>query len=283
MPRYILSRYILTLVVLTLSITQLANASELYSLDSAITSNSSIYRLNQTTGAEALVGPVGPAFAFPGDLTSDTHLGTFRIWSPDITNNNLIKIDPTTGAGSVVGPFSTPGGAVKMVSLAFDPVTSTMYGNTALSFNGSPDRLFRIDPSTGASVPIGDIGFNDVFALGFSQAGKLYGVSNAAHQLLLIDTTLGSGGAIGPVTPQSVFDLATRPEDGAAFIVDSGTTGVGTNSLYRLDLNTGGTGLIGPHTATHNMVGLAFGPVPEPATFTLFAFAATLLTLRRKR
>jgi hypothetical protein len=276
-------RYIFSLFVLTLSITQLARASELYSLDSAVTSNSSIYRLSQTTGAEALVGPVSPAFAFPGDLTSDTNPGTFRIWSPDINSNTLLKIDPTTGAGSVVGPFSTASGVVKMVSLAFDPVTSTMYGNTSVSFGGSPDRLFRIDPNTGASVPIGDIGFNDVFALGFSQAGKLYGVSNATHQLLLIDTTLGSGGIIGPVTPQSVFDLATRPEDGTAFIVDSGTTGVGTNSLYRIDLNTGGTGLIGPHTATHNMVGLAFGPVPEPGSFTLLAFGATLLTFRRKR
>jgi hypothetical protein len=260
-----------------------ALASDLYSLDSALTSNSSIYKLNQSTGAETLVGPVGAAFTFPGDLASDTHTGTFRIWAPDITNNNLLKIDPTTGAGSVVGPFSTPGGAVKMVSIAFDPVTSTMYGNTSFGFGGNPDRLFRIDATTGASVPIGDIGFNDVFALGFSQAGKLYGVSNATHQLILIDTTLGSGGAIGPVAPTSIFDLATRPEDGAAFVVDSGTIATGTNSLYRIDLNSGATGLIGPQTTVHNMVGLAFGPVPEPATLTLFAFGATLLTFRRKR
>jgi len=229
------------------------------------------------------VGPVGPAFAFPGDLASDANPGTFRIWSPDITNNNLIKIDPTTGAGSLIGPFSTPGGAVKMVSLAFDPLTSTMYGNTAFGFGGNPDRLFRIDPNTGASVPIGDIGFNDVFALGFSQAGKLYGVSNATHQLLLIDTSTGAGGVIGPVAPTSIFDLATRPEDGAAFVVDSGTIATGTNSLYRIDLNTGGTGLIGPHTVVHNMVGLAFGPtIPEPSSIILIALGVACLGLRRK-
>ncbi|HEV8293248.1 MAG TPA: PEP-CTERM sorting domain-containing protein, partial [Tepidisphaeraceae bacterium] len=147
-------------------------------------------------------------------------------------------------------------------------------------FGGSPDHLFRIDPNTALSTPIGaGIGFDNVFALGFSQAGKLYGISNTSHQLLLIDTTLGTGGAVGPVAQLSVFDLATRPEDGAAFIVDSGT-----NSLYRIDLNTGGTGLIGAHLAPHNMVGLAFGPaVPEPATFALLAIGAAIATLRRRR
>jgi len=256
-------------------------ASDLYSLDSPAGSGT-IYKLNQSTGAETLVGPVGAAFTFPGDLTSDTHLGTFRIWAPDITSNTLLKIDPTTGAGTPNGLFTAPTGApIKMVSLAFDPVTSTMYGNTSLSFDGSPDRLFRIDPTTGVSTLIGaGIGFNDVFALGFNNAGKLYGVSNATHQLLLIDTTLGTGGIVAPVGPTTIYDIATRPEDGTTFAVNAGT-----NELYKLDLSTGATTLVGPHTSpTHNMVGLAFGPaVPEPATFTLFALGAALASFRRRR
>jgi hypothetical protein len=252
-------------------------ASELYSLDSS--APASIYRLNQTTGAEALIGPVG-AFAFPGDLTSDTSPANFRIWSPDITSNTLLKIDPLTGAATPIGTFLTPaGGPVKIVSIAFDPTTSTMWGNTSQGFDGNPDRLFRIDPNTAQSIPVGNaIGHNNVFALGFTQTGKLYGVSDVTDQLIGIDTTLGTGTAIGPTGLNAIFDIASRPEDDAMFAVDALT-----NSLYRMDVNTGGTGLIGAHTSAHNMVGLAFGPVPEPGTFALLAIGAGLATLRRRR
>jgi len=271
------------IIVLTLSLcANLSLASDLYSLDSHGTGDGAIYKLNQSTAAETLVGPVGAAFAFPGDLASDTHLGTFRIWAPDITSNTLLKIDPTTGAGTPVGLFTGPTGApIKMVSLAFDPVTSTMYGNTSLGFDGSPDRLFRIDPATGVSTLIGaGIGFNNVYALGFNNAGKLYGVSDATHQLLLIDTTLGTGAIVGPVGPGSIYDIATRPEDGTTFAVNAAT-----NELYKLDLGTGGTTLVGAHTIpAHNMVGLAFGPaVPEPTSITLLTLGAAFAFIRRKR
>ncbi len=187
-----------------------------------------------------------------------------------------------TGLGTPVGTFQTATGApVKIVSLAFDSTTGTMYGNTAVGFGATADQLYSINPNTAASAPIGNaIGFNSVFALGFNNSGKLYGVAQATEQLILIDTTLGTGGAIGPVTPTSIFDIATRPEDGVTFAVNAFT-----NELYKLDLGTGGTTLVGPHTTpTHNMVGLTFGPaVPEPATITLVAVGAALVAFRRRR
>src|SRR4051794_6802939 len=75
------------LIVLAISLcARPALASDLYSLDSNAASGT-IYKLNQSTAAETLVGPVGAAFTFPGDLASDTNLGTFRIWAPDINSN----------------------------------------------------------------------------------------------------------------------------------------------------------------------------------------------------
>ena len=100
-------------VLIVLSISLFANptsASDLYSLDSHGANDGTIYKLNQSTAAESLVGPVGPAFGFPGDLASDTHISTFRIWAPDITSNTLLKIDPTTGLG-------TPGKALRISEL----------------------------------------------------------------------------------------------------------------------------------------------------------------------
>jgi len=270
------------LFVLALSIfVQPASASNLYSLDSG-GAGGTIYTLNQSTAAETLVGPVGGPFTFPGDLASDTNLGTFRIWSPDITTQSLLKIDPLTGIGTPVAAFKTPAGApVTMVSLAFNSITGRMFGNTSTAYSGEADRLYSIDPNTAISTPIGGgIGFDNVFALGFSTVGKLYGVSNNTHQLLEIDTSLGTAGVVAPVAPTSIFDIASRPEDGTTFAVNAFT-----NELFKLDLNTGTTTLVGVHTVpTHNMVGLAFGPaVPEPATLTLLAVGAAVTLIRRRR
>src|SRR5205807_2267997 len=146
-----------------------------------------------------------------------------------------------------------PAGApVKMVSLAFNSSTGTLYGNTSTGFGAAADQLFRIDPNTALSAPIGNaIGFNAIFALGFNNAGKLYGVTHeATSQLLLIDTSTGTGGFVANVGPSSIFDIATRPEDDVTFAVNAFS-----NELYKLDLNTGATTLVGAHTVpTHNMV-----------------------------
>ena len=275
-------RFRCALIVLVLSLLVAPTfASDLYSLD-APAAPGTIYKLNQSTAAETLVGPVGAAFTFPGDLASDTNLGTFRIWAPDITSSTLVKIDPTTGAGTPVGLFTLATGApVKITSLAFNSTTGAMFGTTSSFYSGEADRLYSINPSTGSSTPIGAaVGFTNVFALGFDSGGKLFGVSNDTHQLLDISTVTGAGALVGPVAPASIFDIATRPEDGVTFAVDAFT-----NQLYKLDLTTGGTTLVGTHTSpTHNMVGLAFGPaVPEPATFALFGIGAVLATLRRRR
>src|SRR2546430_831113 len=57
------------LIVLSLSLAaSFSLASDLYSLDPHGASDGVIYKLNQSTAAETLVGPVGPAFGFPGDL-----------------------------------------------------------------------------------------------------------------------------------------------------------------------------------------------------------------------
>jgi hypothetical protein len=138
-------------------------------------------------------------------------------------------------------------------------------------------------PAPAQSPPIGAaVGFTNIFALGFNNTGKLYGVSNDTHQLLLIDTTLGSGSLVAPVAPvapTSIFDIATRPEDSTTFAVNAFTS-----ELFKLDLGTGATTLVGPHTAPHNMVGLAFGPaVPEPTSLILLLVGASCTLIRRKR
>lgn len=259
-----------------------AEASTLYAVNySGVTP---LYTLDQSTGAATTVGG---SITDVGDLTS----GSGMLWgvSPLSTNgDNLIRINPATGAVMSTTPImNAAGGVVDIVSLAYDPVTNVLYGNTSFAYDGSPDTLYTIDPTTGMATLTGGIGFNDVYALGFDQTGALFGVATDANGstngLIGIDTSTGAGSSIATLSTYYNFDIASRPEDNMMFLVDSGT-----ESLYTLDTSTGAETLVGPWNGPTNLVGLAFlsggTSVPEPATLTLFLFgAAGLGFARRKR
>lgn len=246
-------------------------ASTLYGVNKSGTPGLT-YTLDQATGATALVGSTG--YDFPGDLASDTRTGSYRIWAPDITTNTLIKIDPATGVGTAVAPFNSND---KIVSMAFDITTGKLYGTSAQGFGAAGDQLYEIDPNTAATTLIGTLGVNNVYALAFNNVGKLYGVGEDRRALFLISTSTGAANLVAPIALDHVYDIATRPEDNVTFAVDTGTS-----ALYTLDLNTGATALVGGYAAS-NVVGLAFSPVPEPATLALVAVGGLVALRRRAR
>ena len=244
-----------------------ALASDLLGVDSG---GDGTHKFDQGTGASGLIGPNG--YDFIGDLTSDTRAGSERVWGTDLTTNTLVRIDPTNGAGSPVGVFTAPN---TIVSLAFDITTGKMYGTTSLGFGDADgDDLYEIDPGTGAAMHIGALGINDVWALCFDNAGKLYGVGNGRQALFTISTLDGSVGLVAEL-PGMIFDIATRPEDGVTFMVNSST-----NTLSMLDLTNGATNPVGLYTAG-NVVGLAF--IPEPATVGLLILGGLLAVRRRNK
>jgi hypothetical protein len=249
-----------------------ASASELFGVN--FPDATPLFSLNQSSGALTSIGTTG--FTDIADLTSD--LQTETLWGIDSKTNRLLTINPQTGAASVAAQLDSPN---PIVSIAFDPVTRKLYGNTAVAFGSTRgDALYAIDPTTGATTLKGLIGFAHVYALGFDEHGKLYGVSDFSKQLLSINPGTGVGMALFTLSLNAVFDLATRPEDDVMFLADSTT-----NSLYTLTTADGMTEKVGDYGSTTNIVGLAFlMPGPTPIVyFSLGVGLAVLVKLRRGR
>lgn len=246
-------------VLAVLSLSQFANASTLYGIEFA--SGTGFYGVDQSTGAVSLIGNTGNTAT--GDLTSNL---TNTIWTPDMTNDALLTVNPATGAiSSSVAIHDVTGGLLPIVSLAWDPVTKVLYGNTSVGFGSTTnDALYSIDPTTGNASLVGTIGFNTVYALGFDNNGTLYGVSNDRGDLITIDTSTGAGSLVNAIQLSAVFDLAFRPEDNTMFVADSGTS-----SLYTMDPTNGNATLVGAYGGNPNVVGLAFLSVPEPSSLML--------------
>ena len=249
------------------SMVSIATGSVLYGSTNDGAASEVIYTINQGNGLASALG--GSGFDSPLDLTSDWRAASYRIWAANTNSNQLVEIDPGTGAGSAVGSFGTP---TNMESLAFDPITGRLYGITV------DDVLFGIDTATANSTFIGAVGFGSVFALAFDLAGTLYGVADVGNQVIQINTATGAGTAIATADADGITDIAARPEDGVMFAVE--TPG---DTIRTLNLATGQTALVGPYDAgVEFMVGLAFSPIPEPATSVLLAFGM-MAVLRRRR
>ena len=127
----------------------------------------------------------------------------------------------------------------------------TLYGS-AYQGNGGAATLYEIDPSTGAPILIGPIGFNSVGAMDFHPTtGVLYGVgqrpADGVDVLITIDPIGGAGTEVGPLvnTVPGVghWDLSFR-SDGTLFL-DTFDGATGFCSLFEVDLGSGLATLVG--------------------------------------
>lgn len=265
-----------SLAIATLAcITGNASASLLYGVQ--FDQTTPLFAIDQGTGAIGVIGNTG--FADVADLTSDPLTG--RLWGVEISQGRLLTFDPRSGSTTHTVQIDIP---QPIVSLAFDPLTRTLYGNTAVGFGTtSSDVLYRIDATTGHATLVGTIGENRVYALGFDQNGTLYGVSDQSKTLMSISTATGQGTDVMSFAMSGatvVYDLATRPQDNAMFVADTETF-----SLYRVNPVTATVDLVGPYGSDTNIVGLAFlTTVPEASTWLTMALGLTgLFSLRRRR
>jgi hypothetical protein len=234
-----------------------------------------LYIADQATGA---LSAVGGALANIGDLTSSGN----ALYGVTLGgNNSLVRIDQATG--SVLSTVAITGTrAGEITSIAYDIVTGRFFGNTTPGFgDAAGDRLYQIDPLTGAAALIGAVGFSDVFGLAFDNSGKLFGVEENTGNFISIDAATGAGSLISALGKSTGwYDLAARPEDNVMFISQAAD-----EQLYTIDLTTGSTTLVGAYNLSSNIAGLAFlSGVPEPATWAMMmaGFGCVGFSMRRR-
>ena len=137
-------------------------------------------------------------------------------------------MDPLTGGTTSVGPL----GFGRVEGLAFDPLSTTLYGADADS-----GQLLTIDTGTGAGTAVGSIGFTEVYGLAFDpNAGVLYGVAGPSAHLLTIDPVSGAGTLVGPTGLPTIRGLAFDAAGGTLYGIQ--TQGI-VSRLAMLDPSTG--------------------------------------------
>jgi len=249
-----------------------AQATQLYGADFG--PPGVFYGIDTATGVASPVGPMGNTDV--GDLTSDTRAGG-PIWGIDLSANELLTFDAATAGITSVVPIT--GSRAPITSIAFDPVTGVLYGNDTLAFGGGAGELYTIDPFTGAAASVGATGFDNIFALGFDQSGRLFGIDETTDEFLSISTATGMATSIGATGLGFSFDIASDPITGIMYLVDTGAA-----TLFTVDTGTAAVTAVGgwgPDAV--NIAGLAFAPIPIPGALPLMLAGLGALGYLKRR
>jgi DNA-binding beta-propeller fold protein YncE len=279
-----MNRY--SLCLLTILLAAPAHAGTLYGVTAG--NPGALHTINTSNGATtpvATLGGAGPQTHWSGLEFYKGLLYGIGFDNTGVTNNPLaqfVSIDPVTGATTIIAP--TPNTNVDegyYYALAVNAATGVFY-----SYNDAENQLYSIT-TAGVFTPIGGTAGLDWFD-GFAfdpGSGLLYGVGNAedpSFRLYTINTGTGDQTLIGSlgVTLGEFAGLAIDPGTSTLYLAESG---LGTTNFYTVDRATGAATLFGSDTGL-NFTGLAYDPVPEPATLALTGSAfGALLWLRRRR
>jgi hypothetical protein len=138
--------------------------------------------------------------------------------------------------------------------------------------------LFTIDPGSGASTNLGDIGFSSAGDLAFN--GGEFFLASTSNELVRIELgTSPTGTAVGPFGFVDVFGLATG-DDGILY-------GVAGTQVFSVNTMTGAGTLVSSFSGQGLTTGFGSSfiteAIPEPSTVTLVATGLAALAIRRRR
>lgn len=198
--------------------------------------------------------PAGASTVGNGGLIEPYFGGDFAfgvLWALS-NNNGVVAIDPNTGLSSPIG------NAVKLTGhtwtgLAFDPVSSTMFG---ISTNGTVGQLYTINLGTAQATPLVALSgqANVPIWLAINNQGEMYTLDIATDALYRINPSTGATTLVGPI------GFATGFAQDADF---DPTTNVLYAGLYNTVENTTQLRSISTTTGASTFIGIMGGGVSE--------------------
>lgn len=236
----------------------------------AVDSSRALYEIDMSTGTKTSIGTVSSNASTTAGLAYDAASGTMYLSSTG--NDSLFTLDLATGAATLVGAYGDS--TIVMHGLEWDSSTGTLYG-----VSGSTNQnTYRINTTTGVATAFGSTGLSSFNNLGYNSAtDTMYMTNSGTDSFYSFNRTTGSPTLIGALGgPTNPNGLAYNSDNGLMYLVDNST-----DSLYTVNLGTGAATLIGS-TGSGNLLGLAYVPVPEPASMAVLGLGAAAL-LRRKR
>jgi hypothetical protein len=162
-----------------------ARAQVFYTVENA---SDTLYTLDVSTLTITPVGPLGVSYNF-GDLAFDPSTATMYMtdgWGAGLSvPSSLYTVNLATGAATLVGSM----GVNSVFALAYDPLTSKLYGATSTI---SPFSFVEIDRTTGAATVIGSPG-NSIDGMTFlGSNGTIVGLEAGVGLLHMIDPGTGT-------------------------------------------------------------------------------------------
>lgn len=223
-----------------------AGAQILYGIDR---SGDQLVTINRSTGAGAVVGPLGIAANSAGADFDNSGVLWALIDPESSTESNLYTIDTGTGAATFVVTLDRQ---ITGRGIAFGPDGVTLYTT-------SGTQVYEVDTGTGATTLIGSMSIG-TSNLASSQAGEFYCTSTGSLELMSLDITTAASNPLG-VMMGSPATLTC--DDGAGKLLSV------SSSLYEIDPADGSSVEIGPvGIANAAIVAIAYFDAATPTMRT---------------
>jgi hypothetical protein len=266
-------------------------------------STGTLYSISETNASKTPIGNTGISGATGQWADIQFFNGTLYGFTISIPPNpplpallpTLYSINPTTAATTSIGLLNPPGtSSVFEGGLAFSP-SGTAYGMNLRIITPTSVDLFTINPANGALTDLGAVktttGANanlDINGLAFRSDGKLIGLDDLSNSLVVIDpSTLRETTLITvPSTVGSVGGMTVDSGVGYYVTAGPGANTPGSDNLYRFDLFSGASILIGNLGFTDfGLSGLAAVPAsaPEPPTWGILLTALAMFGFATRR
>ena len=191
-----------------------------------------LVRIDASTGAATVVGPLGVEGAFA--LAQDVHGALFTVTDSGFVANpnaRAASVDPRTGRAAIFGDRF--GEYLRMMGLAFGR-DGTLYGSSPIT-----QSLYRIDLPTGRPTRIGAFGVNGIMDLAVDGAGGLW--ANTQTAIYRVNPTTGEATLAARVTGAAMLMGITFDTQDRLYA----TSYEADSMLYRIDVASGAATMVG--------------------------------------